>query len=35
MGVAGRARALAEFPPERSAARIEELYREAMGRVAR
>jgi glycosyltransferase involved in cell wall biosynthesis len=27
MGRAGRARALAEFPPERSAARIEELYR--------
>jgi glycosyltransferase involved in cell wall biosynthesis len=27
MGRAGRERALAEFPPERSAARIEELYR--------
>ena len=31
MGVAGRARAQAEFPPERSAARIDELYRAADG----
>jgi glycosyltransferase involved in cell wall biosynthesis len=31
MGRAGRARALAEFPPERSAERIEELYRTAVG----
>jgi glycosyltransferase involved in cell wall biosynthesis len=30
MGAAGRARALAEFPPERSADRIEELYRSAL-----
>jgi glycosyltransferase involved in cell wall biosynthesis len=30
MGRAGRARALAEFPPERSVARIEELYRAAL-----
>src|SRR5207302_335160 len=31
MGLAGRERALAEFPPERSAGRIEELYRAALG----
>ena len=31
MGAAGRARAQAEFPPERSAARIDELYRAADG----
>lgn len=31
MGRAGRARALAEFPPERSAERIEELYVAALG----
>ena len=31
MGRAGRERALAEFPPERSAERIEELYRAALG----
>lgn len=31
MGRAGRERALAEFPPERSAERIEELYVEALG----
>ena len=35
MGVAGRERALAEFPPERSADRIEELYREATAGAAR
>ena len=33
MGRAGRERALAEFPPERSAERIEELYVEALGRA--
>ena len=31
MGAAGRERALAEFPPERSADRIDELYRAAAG----
>jgi len=31
MGRAGRERALREFPPERSAERIEELYRAALG----
>jgi len=31
MGKAGRERALAEFPPERSAERIEELYAAALG----
>ena len=31
MGAAGRERALAEFPPERSVERIEALYREAVG----
>jgi glycosyltransferase involved in cell wall biosynthesis len=31
MGRAGRARALAEFTPERSVERIEELYRAALG----
>ena len=31
MGRAGRERALAEFPPERSAERIEELYAAALG----
>jgi glycosyltransferase involved in cell wall biosynthesis len=31
MGLAGRERALAEFPPKRSADRIEELYRDAAG----
>ena len=31
MGLAGRERALAEFPPERSAGRIEQLYRAALG----
>jgi glycosyltransferase involved in cell wall biosynthesis len=33
MGRAGRERAQREFPPERSAARIEELYRAALGPV--
>jgi starch synthase len=31
MGRAGRERALAEFPPERSAERIEDLYLGALG----
>jgi starch synthase len=31
MGEAGRARALGEFPPERSAAHIEELYQSELG----
>jgi glycosyltransferase involved in cell wall biosynthesis len=31
MGRAGRERAIREFPPARSAARIEELYRAALG----
>jgi starch synthase len=31
MGRAGRARALTEFTPERSAQRIEDLYRVALG----
>ena len=34
MGRRARTRALAEFPPERSAARIEELYAAALGRSA-
>ena len=33
MGRAGRERALAEFPPERSVERIEELYEGALGRT--
>jgi glycosyltransferase involved in cell wall biosynthesis len=32
MGRAGRERAIAEFPPERSVARIEELYTTALDR---
>jgi hypothetical protein len=35
MGEAGRRRALAEFTPERSAHRIEELYAGALGDGAR
>jgi hypothetical protein len=35
MGAAGRERALAEFTPERSARRIEELYTGALGDGAR
>jgi hypothetical protein len=34
MGAAGRERALAEFTPERSARRIEELYSSALGEDA-
>jgi len=35
MGRAGRERVLAEFPPERSAERIEQLYRTALGAEGR